>query len=178
VLLADQALEVAVGGADQRHVDLLLVARAQRRHPALLQHAQQARLQGQRHVADLVEEQRAAVGLHQAPDHAATARTGEGAFAVAEQLGLDQPFGIAAQLTATKGLSPRAGLVQARAMTSLPVPVSPSNSTGKPLARPGGPCAGHGPGAHHRRPALQGLGPGRFCGPGVRRGAVELGVAR
>ncbi|MNC21325.1 hypothetical protein D3C75_693000 [compost metagenome] len=44
---------------------------------------------------------------------------------------------MAAQLTATKGLSAR-GLdwCKARATTSLPVPVSPSNSTGRSLFRP------------------------------------------
>ena len=53
------------------------------------QHAQQAGLQRRRHVADFVEEQRAAVGLLEA---AAAQRVGagEGALFVAEQLGLEQ----------------------------------------------------------------------------------------
>ncbi len=62
-------------------------------HAALLQHAQQARLHRQRHVADLVEEQRAAVGLLDAADGAFLARAGEGAADVAEELGLDQVLG-------------------------------------------------------------------------------------
>jgi hypothetical protein len=56
---------------------------------ALGQHAQQARLQRRRHVADLVEEQRAAVGLFEA---AAAQRVGAGerALLVAEQLRFEQ----------------------------------------------------------------------------------------
>ncbi|MNR00392.1 hypothetical protein D3C85_1161630 [compost metagenome] len=44
----------------------------------------------QRHVADLVEEQGAAVGLLDQAAHALAARAGEGARLVAEQLALDQ----------------------------------------------------------------------------------------
>ena len=52
---------------------------------AVGQHAQQPRLQVERHVADLVEEQRAAVGLLEAAA-AHRLRAGEGAALVAEQL--------------------------------------------------------------------------------------------
>ena len=52
---------------------------------AVGQHAQQARLQVERHVADLVEEQRAAVGLLEAAAPRRL-RAGEGAALVAEQL--------------------------------------------------------------------------------------------
>ena len=54
---------VLVGGADDAHVDRDAVASADALDDAVLQEAQQLRLQGQRHVADLVEEDRAAVGL-------------------------------------------------------------------------------------------------------------------
>jgi uncharacterized protein YoaH (UPF0181 family) len=53
------------------------------------QHAQQPRLQVERHVADLVEEERAAVGLLEAAA-AHGLRAGEGAALVAEQLRLQQ----------------------------------------------------------------------------------------
>ncbi len=56
---------------------------------ALLQHAQQAGLGLWRHVADLVEEQRAAGGLLEAA-LAAVHGAGEGAALVTEQLALDQ----------------------------------------------------------------------------------------
>ena len=55
---------------------------------ALLQHAQQLHLDVGRDLADLVEEQRAAVGLREAAV-VALDRAGEGALLVAEQLGLE-----------------------------------------------------------------------------------------
>ena len=62
LLLGDQRLQVLVGRADDAHVDRDLLAAADALDHAVLQEAQQLRLQRQRHVADLVEEQRAAVG--------------------------------------------------------------------------------------------------------------------
>ena len=56
---------------------------------AVLEHAQQLHLRGGRHVADLVEEQRAAVGLLEAAGALAIG-AGEGAALVTEQLGLEQ----------------------------------------------------------------------------------------
>jgi hypothetical protein len=47
----------------------------------------------ERHVADFVEKQRAAVGLRDLAGAAALARAGERAVLVAEQLGLDQRIG-------------------------------------------------------------------------------------
>ena len=66
------------------------LAAADRHHAALLQRAQQLRLQRQRHVADFVEEQRAAVGFAEFAGGAVAARAGVGAGAVAEQFGFDQ----------------------------------------------------------------------------------------
>ena len=57
---------------------------------AVLEHAQQAGLGLQRHVADLVEEQGTAAGLLEAPGVAAPDGPGEGALFVAEQLAFDQ----------------------------------------------------------------------------------------
>jgi hypothetical protein len=59
----------------------------------LLQHAQQAGLQGQRHVADFIQEQRAAMGLAQAARAAFARRTGEGARRMAEQFRFDEVLG-------------------------------------------------------------------------------------
>ena len=56
---------------------------------ALLQHAEQPRLRLHRHVADLVEEERAAFRLLEAPG-GARLRAGEGAALMAEQLRFDQ----------------------------------------------------------------------------------------
>ena len=59
---------------------------------ALLQEAQQLDLDRRRDLADLVEEQRPAVGLLEAP-FAAAGRAREGALLVAEQLALEQRLG-------------------------------------------------------------------------------------
>ena len=87
--LGRPCLQVAVGGRDQPHVgpDRLVAADALER--LLLQQPQDLGLQGQRHVADLVEEQRAAVALLELADAAAVG-AGEGALLVAEQLALQQ----------------------------------------------------------------------------------------
>ena len=74
---------------DHAHVDADQLAPADAEELALGQHAQQARLQRQRHVADLVEEQRAAVGLFETAD-VALLRAGERAGFVAEQFAFEQ----------------------------------------------------------------------------------------
>ena len=65
------------------------VVAADRHELALLEDAQQPRLGLERHVADLVEEQGAALGLLE-PADAARVGAGERALLVAEQLALDQ----------------------------------------------------------------------------------------
>src|SRR5690606_33971321 len=57
---------------------------------------------GQRQVADLVQEQRAAVGLLE-PAGLGAGGAGEGALLVAEQLGLDQRFGEGAAVDRHEG---------------------------------------------------------------------------
>ncbi|SVK48402.1 Uncharacterized protein conserved in bacteria [Acinetobacter baumannii] len=84
--------QVLVRGGDDAHVDLHRRIAADSVKLAVRQHPQQARLHVERHIADLVEEQRAAVGLFKAP-LTDLVRAGEGAFLVAEQLGLDQILG-------------------------------------------------------------------------------------
>ncbi|MNQ64764.1 hypothetical protein D3C85_791990 [compost metagenome] len=83
--------QCTVGSTDDAHVHRQRLA-ADGHYLALLQHPQQAGLQRQRHVADLVEEQGAAVGLLQLAAHAFLARAGEAAAAIAEQFALDQGF--------------------------------------------------------------------------------------
>ena len=91
--LAHQRFERAMGGGDHAQVDRRGPGRADRQHLALGQHAQQAGLQGARHVADLVEEQRAAVGLLDQAFLALGAGAREAAGQVAEQFALDQRLG-------------------------------------------------------------------------------------
>ena len=76
-------------GSDDAHVGLDRGAAADGGVFALLQHAQQARLRLHRHVADLVEEQRAALGLLEAAGGAGVG-AGEGAALMAEQFGLNE----------------------------------------------------------------------------------------
>ncbi|MDT4824412.1 hypothetical protein FQZ97_576590 [compost metagenome] len=85
----DHLLEVLVGGGDDAHIDVLRLVAAHALEGALLQHAQQLDLHRQRHVADLVEEQGAAVGQLEAPCPAGDG-TGEGTLLVAEEFALQQ----------------------------------------------------------------------------------------
>ncbi len=87
--LAHHRLEIAVGGGEHPHIDAegLLAAHALDR--ALLERAQQLRLQLRRHVADLVEEEGAAVGQLELAELALLG-VGEGAPLVTEELGFEQ----------------------------------------------------------------------------------------
>ena len=76
-------------GGDDAHVAADRHVIADALEHALLQHAQQLHLHRQAHVADLVEEQRAALGDLEAA-LAGGDRAGEGAFLVAEQLAFEQ----------------------------------------------------------------------------------------
>ena len=89
----DQRGQVAVGGADDVQIDLDSRFGAERHHFTFRQHAQQTGLQRARHVADLVEEQRAGAGLFEAAAHALGSGAGEGAGAVTEQGAFDQRLG-------------------------------------------------------------------------------------
>src|SRR5262245_30513912 len=87
----DRFARFAVGGADQTEIGLEGFGRSDGAEAAFFQHAQQFRLQFQRHFADLVQ--------HQAPPFrlsdqalAVLNRAGERAFDVAEQFGFDQLF--------------------------------------------------------------------------------------
>ena len=84
--------QLLVGRRHDPHVDLLAARRPERADLALLQHAQQLRLQRRRQLGDLVEEHRAAVRLDEQPGPIA-ARVGKRAPLVAEQLALQQRVG-------------------------------------------------------------------------------------
>src|SRR6516164_5835245 len=87
--LVEPRRQVAVSRRDQPHVgaDHLVAPDALER--LLLEHAQHLGLGGRRHVADLVEEEGAAVALLELADATAVG-AGEGALLVAEQLALQQ----------------------------------------------------------------------------------------
>src|SRR6185369_170489 len=82
-------LEILVRRGDHAHVALHRVVAADAVELAVGEDAQEARLQVERHVADLVEEERAAVGLLKAAAPRRL-RTGERAALVAEELRLEQ----------------------------------------------------------------------------------------
>ena len=63
--LGEQLLQVAVGGGDDPHVHRQCLRAAYGADQPLLQHAQQLDLEPKRHVADLIEHERAAVGGHE-----------------------------------------------------------------------------------------------------------------
>jgi hypothetical protein len=76
-----------------------------------LQHAQELHLQRRRQIADLVEEDRAAIGGFE-PSALGVDRAGEGAFLMPEQLGLDQGLDEGATIDGNE----RAGATRARLM--------------------------------------------------------------
>ena len=89
LLVGDHRDEVAIRRRHQPDVDADRPGAAEPLELLLLQHAQQLRLQLQRNVADLVQEQRAAVRELEATD-ALRDRAGERALLVPEQLALEQ----------------------------------------------------------------------------------------
>src|SRR5207249_1525812 len=89
VAVADRLAEVAVRGCEDADVHLRLHVRSDAPDDAVLQHAQELDLHRRRGLADLVEEDRAAVGL---VEQAALLADGPGerAALVPEELGLEQ----------------------------------------------------------------------------------------
>src|SRR5262249_16943222 len=89
VALLDLLFEIAMRGHHHANVDLDRLVGADALHLALLQHAQQLGLHGQRHVADLVQKQRALVGLFKLAEVPRGSSCKRALF-MAEQLRFDQ----------------------------------------------------------------------------------------
>src|SRR5690606_10101814 len=87
--LVDEAAQLLVGGRDDADIRLDGRAPSDSRVFTLLKHAQQTRLRLHRHVANFVEEERAALGLFEATGRTLL-RAGERALLVAEEFRLDQ----------------------------------------------------------------------------------------
>jgi len=85
----DGLAQVPVGGGDDAHVHGPGLGVAQGFDLVFLEHAQDAGLQGKRHVADFVEEDGAAAAGFEKAD-LVPVRTGEGAFAVAEEFRFEE----------------------------------------------------------------------------------------
>ena len=91
-LLGDHVVEIAVGRGDDAEVERDRSGATDRHDLALLEHAELRRLRGPRQVADLVEEQRAAIGGADEP-RVVGLGAGERALLVPEQLALDEVLG-------------------------------------------------------------------------------------
>ena len=107
---AHALLEVLVGGGDHAHVGLDLLMAADAIEAAVREDAQKPRLQLRRHVADLVEKERAAFGLLEAPAPLLL-RAGERTALMAEELRFQQVLGH------RRGIDGDKRLGRARAMT-------------------------------------------------------------
>ena len=90
LVLAHQLRQVLVRGGHQAEVDLLVRLAAHADDALVLQHAQKRGLQFQRHVADLVEEERPSVGQLDLAGLAAALGAREAAALVAEELAFDE----------------------------------------------------------------------------------------
>ncbi len=98
----DGFFEVAMRGGDDAHVALARDVAADALIDALLQDAQQLHLHRQTHVADLVEEQRAALGDFES-SLAGGDGAGEGALLVTEQFALEELGGNGAAVDGDEG---------------------------------------------------------------------------
>ncbi len=127
--LLDLGLERAVGGREEADVGADLVVAAHAAERVALEHAQELRLQLERELADLVEEERPARGeLDEAALH--PARAGEGARRVAEELALEQRGREARRVDGDeRALRALAPAVEQRGGELLPVPDSPVSRT-------------------------------------------------
>ena len=90
--LSDRGTQVAMRGRNHAHIHVCSAHGAYPTHLALLQHAQQALLQSQTHVTDLIEQQSAVMRGFDQP-RLVGERAGKRATYVAEELGFQQTFG-------------------------------------------------------------------------------------
>ena len=121
--------QIAVRRRDETHVDLDRLVAAETLEFLFLQHAQQLGLQLQGNVTHLVEKKCPAVGQFKAPDLLRNG-AGEGTFFVAKQLAFQKSRGNGGTIelderSAAASTEP----CSARAISSLPVPVSPYTKT-------------------------------------------------
>jgi hypothetical protein len=111
--------QVDVGGRDQAHVDAAKGRRAERGELPRLQDAQQLGLELERHDADLVEEEAAAVGRGEGARRIGRG-VSEGTLLVAEQRGLHEVGGDGPAIHGDQRPGPPAQAMDPAAMSSLP----------------------------------------------------------
>src|SRR5581483_2508507 len=83
------SLEIAIGGGNEPHIRIDDLLATDARELPVLEHVKELRLQPERHLADLVEEERALIGRLELAG-LLPVRSREGAFLMAEELGLEQ----------------------------------------------------------------------------------------
>ena len=107
--LAHQHTQIARSGRDDAHIKRHQLVAAQRLDLALLQRPQQLGLQTLRHVANFVEEQRAAIGQLELAIAPLAVGPGVGAGGHAEEFGFKQRVGHRCDVDADKGTTGAAG---------------------------------------------------------------------
>ena len=104
--VGDSLFGIFVGGGEHAHVHRRFHFAAETPDFVIFEHAQEFRLGRRRHLADFVEQQRAAMRQFKAAD-AAFGGARERAFLVPENFAFHSDSGIAEQLMATNGRSAR-----------------------------------------------------------------------
>ena len=102
-VISDTVFEVAVGGNDDPDIDLDGFIATDALDFAFFEDAKKLGLHGNGHIADLVEEERAAFGLFEFPD-VASGSAGERTFFMAEEFGLDQFSGNSGAIESDEGV--------------------------------------------------------------------------
>ena len=101
--IGDFCLEIPVRGRDKSDLDRSLPAVAYPADRSLFEHAQQKGLHIQRHLADFIKAQNAAVGELEDPRFAFPGGAREGAANMAKQLAAEQLFGYRAAVEGNEG---------------------------------------------------------------------------
>ena len=102
-VISDTVFEVAVGGNDDPDIDLDGLIATDALDFAFFEDAKKLGLHGNGHIADLVEEERAAFGLLEFAD-VASGSAGERTFFMAEEFGLDQFSGNSGAIESDEGV--------------------------------------------------------------------------
>jgi hypothetical protein len=133
--LLDRGERIPVGGGGHPHVEVHFAAPTDPSHGPALEHAQELGLQSQRHLGDLVEEERAAVGQLEAPG-ARCNGTGESPLFVAEELTLGETLRNCRHVDRDeRGVRAPAQVVHRTGHELLPGPALPADDHGRVAGR-------------------------------------------
>lgn len=117
--------QVTVCGGEDTDINADDAASADPDNLLLLENAQKPGLERVRHIANLIQKDSALIRLLKEAHAAPALCTGKGAFLVTEKLAFQQAFGERGAVDGYKGfIFPRGVIMDGRANSSLPVPVS------------------------------------------------------